>query len=104
MKFFLSWKLRPIPPEMLKTALDLIPKEVKYQEDLAKKGKILAAYSFTGRGEGIQILEAESHEELTTLLMQDPYFPFLEFCVTPIVDFKFSIEVWRKVLEAIAKK
>jgi len=103
MKFLVNWKVRPIPAEMLKTFVELMPAELEYQKALKDRGKMLSIYPYIGRPEGIAICEAESNEEVGQIISQDPLGLFMEYCVTPLVDFKSSFERYKKALEAAVK-
>ncbi|MCP8304738.1 MAG: hypothetical protein H3Z50_04645 [archaeon] len=103
MKFLVKWCLLPIPPEMMKTALDLIPASMEYQKSLKEKGKSLATYTFAGKSEGVGIFDVKSHEELNDILAKEPYSLMLSFEAIPIVDFEYSLKVWKEVIERALK-
>lgn len=100
MKFLVNWKLLQVPPEL---ALKLVPASLAYEKDLMEKGKV-QLYAILGKAEGIGIAEAESEEELSGMLMNDPLALFLEFDVKPLRDFEESVKTFMKKLEEISKK
>jgi len=93
----------PIPPEMMKTALAIIPAMIEYDKALKEKGKLLASYTFAGKGEGFNILDVKSHEELNDILAKGPFSLMVNFEAIPIVDFEYSLKVWKEVLERAVK-
>ncbi len=92
-----------MPPEMMKTALDLIPATMKYQKTLEEMGKSLATYTFAGKSKGIGIYDVESHEELNDILVKEPHSMMLSFEAIPLIDFEHSLKVWKEVLERALK-
>jgi len=103
MKFLVKWCLNPMPPEMMKAALDAIPAEIEYQKALEKKGKTIAKYTFAGRDEGFGIYDVESHEELNELLAKCPSSLMLSFEAIPLVDFEYSLKVFKEIVERALK-
>lgn len=103
MKFLVKWCLMPMPPEMMKTALAVIPAEIEYGKALKEKGKLLAMYTFAGKSEGFGIMDVKSHEELNDILAKDPASMMVSFEAIPIVDFEYSLKVWKEVLERAVK-
>lgn len=92
-----------MPPEMMKKALALIPAEIEYGKALKEKGKVLASYTFAGRGEGFDIVNVGSHEELNEILAKCPGSMMVSYEAIPIVDFEYSLKVWKEVLERALK-
>ncbi|MCP8305401.1 MAG: hypothetical protein H3Z50_08075 [archaeon] len=90
-------------PEMMREAINVIPAEIEYMKSLREKGKVLASYTFAGRVEGITICDVESHEELNEIISKDPGSMIVSFEVIPIVDFEYSLKVWKVVLERASK-
>ena len=103
MKFLVKWCLNPMPPEMMKAALDIIPAEMEYQKALEEKGKQLASYTFAGRDEGIGIFDVESNEELNEILAKSPSSLKVSYEAIPLVDFEYSLKVWKEVVERALK-
>ncbi|MCP8305087.1 MAG: hypothetical protein H3Z50_06460 [archaeon] len=87
----------------MKAALDVIPASIEYERSLKEKGKVLASYTFAGKSEGVGIFDVESHEELNDILAKMPSSLMLSFEAIPIVDFEYSLKVWKEVLERALK-
>ncbi|MCP8310025.1 MAG: YciI family protein [Candidatus Methylarchaceae archaeon HK01M] len=92
-----------MPPEMMKTAIDLVPASMEYEKNLKGKGKLLASYTFSGQSKGFVILNVESLEELNEIIAKEPYSLMLSFEAIPLVDFEHSLKVWKEVLERALK-
>ncbi|MCP8307320.1 MAG: hypothetical protein H3Z53_09765 [archaeon] len=94
----------PIPLEMMKTVgLAVIPAGIEYWKALKEKGKLLAHYTFVGKSEGFRILDVESHEELNEIIAKDPGGMMISSEAIPIVDFEYSLKVWKELLERALK-
>jgi len=96
MKFLVHWKMRPAPAEEV---LKLLPNDLGFCMDLMKKKKLLASYVLAGKPEGFEVFEVESNEEIHRIILEAPFGPFLDFEVWPIVDFDFSLNTLKSVLE-----
>jgi len=96
MRFLVHWKMRPAEG---KEVLKLLDKDLKFCMDLMGKGKLLQSYVLAGKPEGFEVFEVESNEEMHKIIMDAPFGPFLDFEVWPIVDFDFSLNTLRSVLE-----
>jgi muconolactone delta-isomerase len=104
MKYMVHWKCAPIPPEMFELAIKMIPLQIQYTKGLEAKGKVLGPYSFPGAREGMKIYQADSDEELHKLLLGNPFVTLLNFTITPLLDFTWSVEALKKAMEEMAKK
>ena len=96
MKFLVHWKMRPSPAQEVKK---LLPKDLAFCLDLMKEKKLLASYVLAGKPEGFEVFEVESNEDMHQIIMHAPFGPFLDFEVWPIVDFDFSLNTLKSVLE-----
>jgi muconolactone delta-isomerase len=103
MKFLVKWRPMPMSPEMMKTVPDVIFAEIEYQKVLKEKGKVLAMYTFAGGNEGFGILDVKSHEELIDILAKEPIGAMVSFEAIPIVDFEYSLKVFKEVYERAVK-
>lgn len=96
MKFLVHWKMRPAPaPEVLK----LLPDDLNFCKRQMKEGKLLESYVLAGKPEGFEVFDVETNEEMHKIIMDAPFGPFLDFEVWPIVDFEFSLNTLKSVLE-----
>ena len=96
MKFLVHWKMRPGPADEV---LRLLPDDLKFCKNAMKEGKLLQSYVLAGKPEGFEVFEVESNEEMHEIIMNAPFGPFLDFEVWPIVDFEFSLNTLKSVLE-----
>ncbi len=92
-----------MPPEMMKTMLAVVPAGIEYWKALKEKGKLLAHYTFVGKGEGFRILDVKSHEELNEIIAKDPASLGVSSEAIPIVDFEYSLKVFKEVIERAVK-
>ena len=90
MRFLVTWKVLPVPPEMVKTALTLLKRSQAYINRLLKTGTITEAWNYTDNTGGIALIEAGSNDDLFKLLAEEPYGPFLQFSVTPLSDINMA--------------
>ncbi len=92
MKYLVTWKFSQVPPNMAKTAIELL-KASKAQVDKDKKeGTITEFWTYTDGTGGMALVEVESNDALSQRLANEPYAPFLTFCVTPLSDYEQSIK------------
>jgi muconolactone delta-isomerase len=96
MRFLVHWKMRPAEA---KEVLKLLDKDLKFCMDLMDEGKLLQSYVLAGKPEGFEVFDVESNEEMHKIIMDAPFGPFLDFEVWPIVDFDFSLNTLKSVLE-----
>jgi muconolactone delta-isomerase len=88
--------MRPSPSSEV---LELLPKDLKYCMDLMKEGKLIASYVLAGKPEGYEVFDVENNEEIHEIILKAPFGPFVDFEVWPIVDFDFSLNMLKSVLE-----
>jgi len=55
---------------------------------LKETGKIEVHYPMLGRHGGASIYDVESHEELQTLLVQNPLFNFNRYKIYPLLEYE----------------
>ncbi len=96
MKFLVHWKMRPAPTQEV---LKLLDKDLNFCKMQMKEGKLLASYVLAGKPEGFEVFDVETNEVMHKIIMDAPFGPFLDFEVWPIVDFEFSLNTLRSVLE-----
>lgn len=66
---------------------------------LESENKILAAGALTGAKAGVFILDAESHEEVTQLLQNLPFWSLLKWEVIPLDSFENRAKQHRELIE-----
>ena len=71
MKFLILHQIKRVPTE---TWAKLLPLHYKYLDDLEMKGKIEISYHLIGRQGNLLIVNADSNEELTKIMVMIPYF------------------------------
>lgn len=69
----------------------------EWVQTLKKNAKLESAYSFTDGG-GLFIINAASHEELTSILLSFPLSHLTKFAVQPLADFAATSDI---IIEAI---
>ncbi|MFQ5837025.1 MAG: muconolactone Delta-isomerase family protein [Candidatus Bathyarchaeia archaeon] len=87
MKYLVLSRLRSgvsVTPAVVKAVAD--------HYDLVKKlkanGKLEVHYPFLGRHGGVSIYVVESHEELQSLLVQNPLFNFSDYEIFPLLEYE----------------
>ncbi|NIN51665.1 MAG: hypothetical protein GTN80_00635 [Nitrososphaeria archaeon] len=93
----------PIPPEMAEAALEMSEASRDWMKE-EKAGRIVEMWAKTDGTGGIILVEAESNDELFKKLVEMPFSPFLQFCVTPLTDMETAMEAWRQQLKRMAGK
>jgi hypothetical protein len=71
---------------MAKVALTLLKASDEYTEKLVKEGTNKEVWANTDGSGGGCVGEADSHEASYKFMMANPYAPFLEYEVVPIID------------------
>ena len=81
-------------------AVNLYNAAMAWTDERLKNGKIDCTYIFAERG-GFSIANVNSHEELFDELLSYPLYPFFEFEVTALVEWKHGynsiIEFYKKM-------
>lgn len=87
----------PLPPEM---AVDIYKAAIVWTEERLKNGKIESTYIFNERG-GFSIANVNSQEELFDEMLSYPLYPFFDWEITPLVEWKHGynsvIELYKKM-------
>jgi muconolactone delta-isomerase len=98
MKYMVTAKpgMIPIPPEQ---AVALYKAAEAWTEERLKDGRIESTYVFPERG-GFSIGNIDSHEELFAELMTYPLYPFFDWEVQVLCDWK---ESFQRVIEYFEK-
>ena len=97
----MTWKMLPVPPQMAKSALALLEATEVWIEEQKKAGSIIELWAYTEGGGGAAICEVESNDALHRKLIEAPYSPFQQYCVTPLTDMKVAISEAKKLLRKI---
>ena len=89
---------------MAKTALALAEATIPWIEQGKKEGGIIEAWGYTEGLGGVAIVESESNDALYAKLMENPFSPFMQYCVKPLTDLnlqlKTGIEFYKKMAKA----
>jgi hypothetical protein len=96
LKYLVHWKMRPAPAEEV---LKLLPTDLAFCMNEMKEGRLIASYVLAGMPEGFEVFEVKNHEEIHKIIMEAPFGPFLDFEVRPVVDFDFSLNTLKTILE-----
>ncbi|KDP84558.1 muconolactone Delta-isomerase [Cupriavidus basilensis] len=82
-----------IPADMPATQADEIKaREKAYSQDLQRQGKWPHIWRVVGEYANYSIFDAESNDELHTMLSGLPLFPYMEIHVTPLARHPSSIK------------
>ena len=92
MKFLIIEKTRHTPVDVW---AKLLPAHFKYLDDLQKQGKIEVSYHLIGEQGDVIIVKAESDEELSKIVGEDPLFFFSQRQIFPLT----TREVHKKRLQ-----
>lgn len=68
------------------------------------EGRILASGVFTGQRAGVFILEADSNEKVSELLMSLPFWGLLKWEVSPLESFSYRAEQEGRITEQLQKR
>jgi len=104
MRYLVTWKFLPVPPEMAKMALALLEATEAWIEEGKKAGFIIEVWATTDATGGVGIAEVDSNDALYEKLHESPYSLFMQYTVTPLTDIKLSIETGKKTLKKMAGK
>jgi len=99
LRYLITWKMLRIPPEMDKVALNLLKASDEYTEKLVKDGIIKELWAYSDGSGGGCIGEADSPEAGYKYMMGNPYSPFLEYQVVPLIEFKLASDVAKNTLQ-----
>ena len=93
-----------LPPQQVVQMLEqvVIP-SLESMAALEKEKRIVAGGVLTGAREGVLIIEASSHEEVTRTLMNLPFWGLLKWQVTPIESFEFRAKLEREGVARMKK-
>ena len=103
MRYLVTWKVMQPPHGMAKVALEFMKASDEYTEKLVKEGKIKELWAYADGSGGGCIGQADSHEAGYKMMMANPYAPFLEYSITPIIDFKVASDSAKEYLKKIAR-
>lgn len=96
MKFLILERTRQTPVEVW---AKLLPAHFKYLDDLQKQGKIEVSYHLIGEQGDVLIVNADSDEELSRIVGEDPLFFYSHRQIYPLT----TREVHKKRLRQIIK-
>ncbi len=89
---FLVHMIVKIPADLPTAEADRIKLlEKQYSQDLQRQGKWPHIWRVVGEYANYSIFDAESNDELHTLLSQLPLFPYMEIKVTPLAKHPSAI-------------
>ncbi len=96
MKFLIIEKTRHTPVDVW---AKLLPAHFKYLDDLQKQDKLEVSYHLIGEQGDVIIVNAESDEELSKIVGEDPLFFFSQRQIFPLT----TREVHKKRIQQIIK-
>jgi len=92
---FVVRRLKFLVLSRLRSGVSVTPAVVKAITDhydlvkkLKAKGKLEVHYPLLGRHGGVSIYVVESHEELQSLLVQNPLFNFNDYEIFPLLEYE----------------
>lgn len=104
MRYYISWTLLPVPPEMAETAWTLLKASREYSSGLIKKGKMREMWNFADGTGGMALIDADSNDDLFNMIQAEPYSPFLQFSVTPLSDVNLAYDTAEKQFKQMLGK
>ena len=87
MKYLVLSTLRP-GIAVTATVKKAITKHYDLVRKLKSTGKLEVHYPLLGRHGGVSIYDVETHEELQSLLVQNPLFNFNEYKIYPLLEYE----------------
>jgi len=88
----------PLPPEEW---MELVVKGLEDIMKYKKQGKIVVHGAFVGRSAGCIIWDVDSNEELQKLVSQQPWWPFMETEIIPLISTENTLESVKQSLAAV---
>ena len=95
MKYLVLSTLRPginVTPTVIKAVTD----HYELVKKLKSSGKLEVHYPLLGRHGGASIYDVKSHEELQSLLVQNPLFNFNQYEIYPLLEYESVKKLVRK--------
>ena len=103
MKYLVTMELIGTPPtsrqEFVRFMEEVVVPSLEGMIKLQAEGKVLAGGDLCGRRGWAAIMEAESNEQLSQILMSLPQWPLLDVDVTPLDSIEERLEQTRRFLE-----
>ena len=96
MKFLILQWIRPNTP--IENLAKLTPAQFKYLEALESKGKIEKYYHMIGEQGHMVIVDAESDDELSKIVSEDPLFFYSEREIYPLTTREIHKKHLREIL------
>ena len=90
MKFLILQKIRSSTP--VKTLAELTPAQLKYIEELQRKGKVEKYYHLVGQQGHMLIVDASSDDELSKIVSEDPLFFYSGRRIYPLTTFEVHMK------------
>jgi len=88
---------------MAETAQTLLEAAQPWIENEEKAGRILAMGGDVDGVGGAAIVEYDSNDALHAKLMENPFSPFLQYCVKPLADWKLINEIAKQFFKKMAE-
>jgi muconolactone delta-isomerase len=88
----------PLPPEQW---LEIVTNGLETIMNYKKQGKVIVHGAFVGRQAGCIIWDVDSNEELQRSLTQLPFFPFMEWEITPLISTEHTLESLKQSVAAV---
>lgn len=100
MLYLVNCDLKGSYPLAAEEWLNIVLKGMETIQDYKKQGKVVIHCGLVGQQAGVMIWNVNSNEELHALLSQLPFWPFMEWTITPLLSTEQTIA---SVKEALAK-
>ena len=91
MKYLVTFKRRDSAPVPVQAISGILAAQRDWMQERSGDGTFEAAYGFPQGGGGIVIVNADSPEELSELLIGSPAFALTDLSVQPLVDIEVSL-------------
>lgn len=95
MKYLILSTLRP-GINVTSTVIKAVADHYELVKKLKSSGKLEVHYPLLGRHGGASIYDVKSHEELQSLLVQNPLFNFNQYEIYPLLEYESAKKLLRK--------
>lgn len=102
MKYLVTYKRRDNVPVPVQAISGILSAQREWMQERTADGTFEVAYGFPQGGGGIAIVNADSAEELSELLIGSPAFALTDLSVQPLVEVEVSLGNSIRALQQLA--
>ncbi len=97
MKFLILQRIRS--NTSIKTLAELTPAQLKYIEELQRKGKVEKYYHLVGQQGHMLIVDTSSDDELSKIVSEDPLFFYSRRKIYPLTTFAVHMKHFSEIIK-----